>query len=146
MKKLILIATVAALSACSQKAEETPVATDTTMAEATPAADTGVTPGTYDVTNAEGQKGTTTINADGTYEDTGFDGKITKGTYARKDGKDCFDEEGDAAEVCWTVSSPDANGSFTATSEDGKIVLTVAPANTSAAATGEATATATPTT
>ena len=144
MKKLVLIAAVAALSACSQKAEETPAATDTAMAEATPMADATVTPGTYDVKMADGTMGKTVINADGTYVDTDKDGKEVRGTYARKDGKDCFDPEGDDPEMCWSVTTPGADGSFTATTADGKTTVTVSPAAATATTTTTATATPTP--
>lgn len=126
MKKLIALASIAALAACSQKAEEAPVAADTVAAVETPAM--GTAPGTYDVFAADGSPaGKTTINPDGTYEETDKDGKASKGTFAVKDGKDCFDEEGDVADVCWAVTAPGADGSFTATSADGKTVLTVKP-------------------
>lgn len=142
MKKLIAIASIAALAACSKPADETPAPADTAMAEATPAVDTGTAPGTYTETDATGAPaGTTTINADGTFETTDAKGTVTKGTYARKDGKDCFTTEGQSEEVCWTVTAPAADGSFTATNPDGSIVLTITPANATAAATPEATAT-----
>jgi hypothetical protein len=145
MKKLILIAAVAALSACNQKADEAPAATDT--AAATPmAAETGVAPGTYDVKDADGTMGKTVINADGTYVDTDKTGKEMKGTYARKDGKDCFDPDGDAAEMCWTVTTPGADGSFTATSADGKTTVTVSPHGATATATATTAASPTPAT
>ena len=140
MKKLVLIAAVAALSACNQTADEAPVATDTTaaMPEATPMADNGA--GTYDVKMADGTMGKTVINADGTYVDTDKDGKETRGTYVRRDGKDCFDPEGDEAEMCWTSGPADSAGVFTSTSDDGKMTVTVTPA----AATPTATTAATP--
>lgn len=129
MKKLVLFAAVAALSACSQKAEEAPAPADTATTDAMAApADVGVAPGTYDVKDADGKLAKTVINADGTYEDTDPTGKVTKGTYTRKNGQDCFDEEGDAAEVCWNITPPGADGSFTATTSDGKTVVTVTPA------------------
>jgi hypothetical protein len=133
MKKLALLAAVAALSACNEKAADTPAATDTPAAEAT-MADAGVTPGTYTVKMADGTTGTTVINADGTYVDTDKDGKEMRGTYARKDGKDCFDPEGDEAEMCWTVTPPGADGSFTATGADGKTTVTVTPVAATATA------------
>ena len=138
MKKLVLIAAMAALSACNERTEEAPAATDSAsaMAEATPAADSGV--GTYTVKMADGTTGTTVINADGTYVDTDKDGKQMKGTFVRRDGKDCFDPEGDEAEMCWTVGPRAADGSFTATAPDGTTV-TVTP--TAAGATAAATAT-----
>ena len=66
MKKLALLAAVAALSACNQKTDEAPVATDTPAAEATMAADAGPTPGTY-----------TVKMADGSFTSTSADGKTT---------------------------------------------------------------------
>lgn len=128
MKKLILLATLAALSACSQKAEESKETADAPTQAPAPAApaDSGTAPGTYDVKMADGTMGTTTINADGTYSDTDAKGKVVKGKFAHKDGKDCFDADGDEAEMCWTVSAPGADGSFTATSPDGTMV-TVMP-------------------
>ena len=128
MKKLVLIAAIAALSACSQKAEEskeTAAAPAETVASAA-AADSGTAPGVYDVKMADGTMASTVINADGTYVDTDPKGKEVKGLYASHDGKDCFDPEGDALGMCWAVSKPGADGSFTATADDGTVV-TVTP-------------------
>jgi len=134
MRTLILAAAATlTLAACDKKAEEVPAAADTAMAEATPMADAGVTPGTYDVKDADGTMSKTVINADGTYVDTDKDGKEMKGTYARKDGKDCFDPDGDEAEMCWTSGPADAAGVFTSTSADGKMTVTVTPAAATAA-------------
>lgn len=120
MKKFALMAALAALSACSQKAEEAVPAAEAT---ATVAADSLV--GTYDVKMADGTMGKTVINADGTYVDTDAKGVEIKGAFAQKDGKDCFDPEGDKPEECWTVEPPAADGSFKATSSDGKMTVTV---------------------
>ncbi|MBL0916830.1 MAG: hypothetical protein IBJ13_15410 [Sphingopyxis sp.] len=128
MKKLAWIAAFSLLAACSQKAEETKEVAAEPAAEATPApaADSGTQPGTYDVKMADGSMATTTINADGTYVDTDPKGKEVKGLYASHDGKDCFDPEGDEMGMCWAVSKPGADGSFTATADDGTVV-TVTP-------------------
>jgi hypothetical protein len=130
MKKLLLLAALTALSACSQKAEEskdTAAAPAETTAAPAPAASPGTAPGTYDVKMADGTMASTVINADGTYEDIDAKGKtVKKGKYANKDGKDCFDPEGDEAEECWALSPVAADGSFTATSPDGTAV-TVTP-------------------
>ncbi len=75
---------------------------------------------------ADGTMATTVINADGSYVDTSAKGEIVKGLYASKDGKDCFDPEGDALGACWDVTKPAADGSFTATSPEGTVV-TVTP-------------------
>jgi hypothetical protein len=127
MKKLVLLAAIVALSACSKQAE-TPTTADKASAEATPSMPEGTQPGTYDVKNADGSLGKTVINADGTYVDTDAKGAETKGKFAHKDGKDCFDPEGPAPKVCWTVGTPGADGSFTATTPDGKTTVTVTPA------------------
>jgi hypothetical protein len=128
MKKLVLLAALTALSACSQKAEEKKEVAAAPAAEAAPAptADSGTQPGTYDVKMADGTMATTTINADGTYVDTDARGKAIKGQYATHDGKDCFDPEGDEMGMCWAVTKPGADGSFTATADDGTVV-TVTP-------------------
>ena len=130
MKKLMLAAAVAALAACSQPAEEAPAPAET--ATATAAAADDVT-GEYDVKMADGTMGKTTINADGTYVDVGPDGKETKGTFTRANGQDCFAAEGGET-VCWTVTPPGADGSFTATTVDGKTTVTVSRAAAAAAA------------
>ncbi len=129
MKKFALLAAVAVLTAaCSQEAEEVEVV-DETVAEA-PAAAPDMTAaeaaGTYDVQYPDGTMGETTINADGSFVAKDGQGVESTGTWAMKDGKSCFDPEGDAVEACWTDSEPDASGVFTATAPDGTVV-TVTP-------------------
>lgn len=126
MKKLMLVAAVAALSGCSQPAEEAPAPAETATATAAAAAADDAT-GEYDVKMADGTMGKTTINADGTYVDVGPDGKETKGTFTRANGQDCF-APADGEAVCWTVTPPGADGSFTATTVDGKTTVTVSRA------------------
>lgn len=128
MKKIVLLAALSMLAACSQKTEEKKETPAEPVAEAAPApaADSGTAPGTYDVKMADGTMGTTTINADGTYVDTDAKGKAVKGQYATHDGKDCFDPDGDEMGMCWAVTKPGADGSFTATADDGTVV-TVTP-------------------
>ena len=129
MKKIVLLAALSMLAACSQKTEEKKETPAEPVAEAAPApaAESGTAPGTYDVKMADGTMGTTTINADGTYVDIDPTGKtVKKGKFAHKDGKDCFDPDGDEAEACWALSPVAADGSFTATAPDGTAV-TVTP-------------------
>jgi hypothetical protein len=127
MKKLVLIAALAALSACSEKTDEKAETAAPTSEEAPAAAAAPTTaPGSYDVKMADGTMASTVINPDGTYVDVGPDGKEIKGKFANKDGKDCFDPDGDEPEACWTVSTPGADGSFTATDPKG-VTVTVTP-------------------
>ena len=127
MKNFVLLAAVAALSACSQQAEETKetAAPAETTAAAVPVS-TGTPPGDYEVKMADGTIASTTINADGTYVDTDPKGKAIKGKLTHKDGKDCFDPDGDEGEACWSLSPTAADGSFAATAPDGTTV-TVTP-------------------
>lgn len=128
MKKLVMIAALSALAACSQQAEKAAEAEAAPVETAAPAAADSAAPvGDYDVKMADGTMAKTTINADGTYVDTGPDGKEIKGKFAMKDGKECFDPDGDEAEACWTSAKPGADGSFTSTSDKGETV-TVTPA------------------
>ena len=135
MKKLALLAAVAALSACNEKAAEAP-ATDaaTTEAMASPTAAATMTAaemaGTYDVKMADGTMATTMINADGTYADMDAAGKKTEsGTVSMRDGQTCFDPEGDAKEVCFTDGPRAADGSWVSTAADGtKVTVMKKPA------------------
>jgi hypothetical protein len=81
-------------------------------------------PGLYEVTDKDGKPaGTTQINADGSYKDTPPTGLPVAGLITYKDGKTCFDPSGpkDGPE-CWTESARAADGSFTATSDEGETV------------------------
>ena len=120
MRKLVLIAAVAALSGCNQnKAEPAPAAS-----EPAPAATTASMAGTYEYTY-EGKATTTVAKADGTYEDT-QDGKVIEsGKWTQADGQTCFDDTGANPPKCWTTTEPDSMGMFTATSTDGKTVLQI---------------------
>jgi len=130
MKKIAIIAAIAALASCSKPAPTEPVAEETVPVTETAAATSanGSAAGTYTVVAADGSTGTSVLNADGTYSDTSADGTVAEGTWAVVDGKTCFTgkEEG-AKAVCWTESAPGADGSFTATSDSGETV-TVKPA------------------
>ncbi len=123
MKKIILLATIAAMSACSPKTDTTAapandvVATETATVNDT-AAWTGFEPGTYMVTDAKGAKVDFTINSDGTYTGTDAAGKTESGTFVMKGAKGCFTPKG-AAEMCYTNSAPGADGSWIGTGDDG---------------------------
>lgn len=128
MKKLVMITAIAALAGCSQQAEKA-AETEAAPVEAAATAETDSPSfvGNYDVKMADGTMAKTTINEDGTYSNTAPDGKELKGKFAQKDGKECFDADGDEAEICWTSTKPAADGTFTSTSSTGETV-TVTPA------------------
>ena len=124
MKKLIGISAVVLLAACNQA--EAPEATPT---EEAVAAAPVVAPGAYDGVLADGSAGgVSTLNADGTYSDVDPEGAVVEeGTWETRDGKTCFapTTEGRTA-MCWTESERAADGTFTATPDEGDPV-TVKP-------------------
>jgi hypothetical protein len=128
MKKLALAAALgAALTACGDAAEESdePVAVETPAATETVAA-AETAPGTYEF-DMEGTATVATLNADGTYTDAQGGDVIESGTWENHaDGKTCFDPEGDdTPATCYTISASDADGTFTATPDNGGDPLTI---------------------
>jgi hypothetical protein len=129
MKHWVLLAGVTLLAACGQKQEaEAPdaAATEAMPVDAgTPAGEmttaNGAMPGKYDVTAPDGTQLVSELKGDGTYQDWRGDKVVEKGTWTSKDGKTCFDPEGDQAETCYTDGARNPDGSFDATGPDGKV-------------------------
>ncbi|WP_428027810.1 hypothetical protein [Altererythrobacter sp.] len=124
MKKIMLVAAMVGIAACSQ-ADNAP-APDATeeAAEAAPAniaADGLPSEGTYKVTLADGSVQMEELKADGTYVAT-VDGKVVEsGTWEQKAPETyCYttDEEG-AEQVC-NAESVGADGVWTSTNPDGE--------------------------
>ena len=114
------------LAACSSEPAEEPVAEETVAAVT---AANGSPAGAYEATAADGTVTTTTLNADGTYTDVDAEGTtVAEGTWAVTDGKTCFTPTTEGVTpMCYTESAPAADGSFTATPDEGDPV-TVRPA------------------
>jgi len=111
MKKLVLIAALAALSACNNNASEPaaqPSAKVATVAANTSLATDGMpNVGIYEVTLPDGKVVTQTVNADGTFASV-KDGKTTKGTWTSTGpGNFCETEEGKTEPSCYaeTISA-----------------------------------------
>lgn len=137
MKKLILLASLAALAACSKPEEAAAppeaAASETMPVDAGTASSEAMTdpnaiqPGNYDIVDKDKKSTSLMIAADNTYTFTDDKGPH-KGTVAMKDGKACYDPDEDKVPtMCWTSAKPGADGSWTATSDDGQTV-TVKPA------------------
>ena len=115
MKRLMLVAAMAALAACSQAETEEPMAADTTAATATPepaavmAADGQPAPGKYKITTSDGKIFNEELMPDGNYVQTDEAGTVVEtGTWVQKSAEEyCYTvdeqyrEEGDTgAEQC----------------------------------------------
>ena len=127
----LMIITLAAVVLIGCNKADAPADTNAAEANAVTAdANTDMTAaaiaGTYDAKYPDGTAHVVEIAPDGAYTDTDANGVATKGMWAWKDDKSCFDPDGDAPAVCWTDDKPDANGVFTATAPDGTVV-TVTP-------------------
>ena len=125
MKRIMLVAALATVAACSQ-AEPAPEATEEAAAPAPAApslaADGGPATGTYRVNTSDGKVVIEEVRADGTYVDT-IDGEVVEtGRWEQKSPEQfCFtkDEEG-ATQKCNT-EAVDAAGVWTSTDSDGKV-------------------------
>ena len=136
MRRLILaLLPLTVLAACSSEPAEEAVTEEPVTAEpAVVAAANGSPPGEYEATAADGSVTTTVLNADGTYTDTDAEGTVVaEGSWAVIDGKTCFTPTTEGVDpMCYTETAPAADGSFTATPDEGDPV-TVRPAAAPAA-------------
>ncbi len=133
MKKLVLIAALATLAACS-KQDAAPVADVTEAAVATPAAtkvqtvaaDGKPSVGTFKITTADGKVYTEEDKADGTYVET-QDGKVTETGKWEQKGTGTFcttKDEAGAKQRCGTEKI-DEKGVWTSVNHDGKTATIV---------------------
>ena len=111
MRKIVLIAAVAALSACTQKPAEPANDANVAMANDAMANDAMATPAAFDIkgssweyVDAKTKKPIQeSIDADGNYISTSGTEHIDHGTAVMKDGKACFTSAMTKdGEMCWT--------------------------------------------
>lgn len=128
MKKLIACAGVLTLVACGQPAETEAEPEEVVEEEAVAmAVDGGTLVGAYSTTSEDGTEAVWTLANDGTFtlETEGVD-PVT-GTYTNTDTETgatfCADPEGDeAGEICYDISTPAEDGTWTATDPDGNVL------------------------
>ena len=128
MKRLILIASFAALAACGQKTESN-ATEDANVALAEPDANASAeaTPAAFQLNETtwtftrNGDAIQESIDANGNYIANAGAKHIDHGTGVMKDGKACFtsamDKEG---EVCWTTQPTEIGQSMETTSDKGE--------------------------
>lgn len=136
MKKLILLAGVAALASCGDTAatnEAAPAGNDMAMEpmgeeEAMTAPDGGPVVGTYSMRDADGNEmGRTTINADMTYTRTWGD-ETESGTFSISDDGPCFHAEGAEEAECYPPTDADSvaeDGSWPMSGDEGGTIIRV---------------------
>lgn len=120
MKKLVLLAAVAALAACAETetAPEVAEAAETATAP-TQVASWPLEAGTYEYTRADGTTGVTTVAADGTYSMKPTEGETETGTWAEEGGKTCLKSNGEPANMrCYVFTTPGPDGNMTGTSDE----------------------------
>jgi len=127
MKKIMIIAALAAVGACAKPAPVPDAAVTTDAAAAAPAAEVlaadGKSPvGKYKITNADGSVTMEDDKADGTYVDTDASGKVIEtGTWVQKSPEHfCFTKDAAGSTEKCTTESIDAKGVWTAQVEGGK--------------------------
>jgi len=130
MKKIMLVAALTLVAACSQEpaapdTDATPEAVATEVA--TLAADGKPSTGKFEVTMADGTKVTVDVKPDGTYSAVGADGAtVDTGKWEQKSPElycETSDEEG-ATQKCYS-EKVDENGVYTSTDPDTGDVATV---------------------
>ena len=133
MKKLIALAALAGLAACGDNEAEETATVDPATTSAEPAgtsamADgTTLTPGSYTITHSDGMSYTVDANEVGVYT-ADVNGTEQRGTWTSEGSQTCFDPAGDNASeptMCWTLSAPAADGTITATGQDGETATVV---------------------
>jgi hypothetical protein len=141
MRKIVLIAAIAALSACQQKAAEPAPETNVVVADeaanaAIPAAFT-IKETSWEFVDPKAKKPVTeSIDANGNYVTWAGAEHIDHGTAVDKDGKACFTSAMTKdGEMCWTDPKVEAGASGETVSDKGekltvkRIAYVPAPAN-----------------
>lgn len=133
MKKIVLVAALAALSACSEaETEAEPAATEEVAAEPAAtnlAADGQPAPGMYRITLEDGTVFNEEVKEDGTYVQTDASGKVVEtGRWEQKSPEqyctivdEQYRKEGDTGEQKCNTEGIGADGVWTSTNAEGDV-------------------------
>ena len=123
MKKIILVAALATITACNQaETVAEPVESEEAAPAEVMAADGGPAHGNFKVTLADGTVIMDEVRADGTYTATMPDGTTESGTWVQKPGEYCSTPDTEGATERCSAESIDENGVWIAVSSDGETV------------------------
>lgn len=130
MKKIIAIATIIALSACTEVASDDAQA-DAAGEDAVVAAEDApgfeaVAPGEYEIAHADASIDSLSVHPGLTWSMVFADGTAAGGTIYAQDGKNCFVTEGVEEHQCFNDSPFAEDGSMEVTADGGE-VMTVRP-------------------
>ncbi|GAA4641563.1 hypothetical protein GCM10023115_00720 [Pontixanthobacter gangjinensis] len=129
MKKILIIAAVASLAACSaeKKADETATPAETVeVATETTAADGGPSIGTFKVTDAEGKVSIEELRADGTYTSTSEGEEPKTGKWEQKSPESfCSTPDAEESKQTCYAETVGEDGVWTSTDPDDGSVSTV---------------------
>ncbi|MBO0749106.1 MAG: hypothetical protein J2O44_01565 [Porphyrobacter sp.] len=121
MKKLALYLATATLAACNQSQPDAGADQTAAAAEPAPQPTPQAAPGTYSATEPDGTKMTVVLDADHSYTFTTKGQQTEAGQWAIVGGKTCFtpSEGANAVARCYADGTPDKDGVFTATPDQG---------------------------
>ncbi|MCA1660865.1 MAG: hypothetical protein LC648_01350 [Novosphingobium sp.] len=127
MKRIIAIAALASVAACSERAaapeptSEAAAESTTAAVAETVAADGKPSVGTYKVTTSDGKVFMEEVKADGTYVQT-QDGKVVEtGKWVQKSPSQyCYTKDAEGAKEKCNTEQVDANGVWTSVDPEGK--------------------------
>lgn len=119
MKKVLIIASILALGACTEAAPEADATTEVEVTEEA-GVDMSAWVGDYALVYDDGTEATLTIAADGAYSGTSGEETVSGAITLGEGGAFCYTAEGSEELECWTNGEAAEDGSWVSTSDAGR--------------------------
>lgn len=119
MKKVLIIASILALGACTEAAPEADSATEVEVTEEV-GVDMSAWVGDYALVYDDGAEATLNIAADGAYSGTSGDATVSGNITLGEGGAFCYTADGGDEMECWTNGDVNEDGSWVSTSDAGR--------------------------